>query len=177
MGEQLENIIDFTLTYNQYKRQLFNYTIKMVNDRLTCEDIIQNVFLKLFENLNRIRNNDSIQCWLFSTVRNEIYSYYRKKKVRIDQYGSEDTDEVEIESQHHIENEYDNKEMKEIIINELNKMAIEQREVFLLKEYGGLSYKEIADVMKIDEELVKSRLFKTRQKLIRKLSKLFFENP
>lgn len=147
----------------------------MVNDRLTCEDIIQNVFLKLFENLKRIRNADSIQYWLFSTVRNEIYSYYRKKKVRVDQYRCDDADEIEIESPDQIENEYDNKEMKEIIINELNKMGIDQREVFLLKEYGGLSYKEIADVMKIEEELVKSRLFKTRQKLIKRISKIVME--
>jgi len=171
--DRLQNIIDFTLTYNQYKRQLFNYTIKMVNDRLTCEDIIQNVFLKLFENLNRIRSKNSIQYWLFSTVRNEIYSYYRKKKVRIDQFGNDNCENVEIEDSLQIEDDFDKKEMREIIINELNKIAIEQREVFLLKEYGGLSYKEIADVLKIDEELVKSRLFKTRQKLIKKLSQLF----
>lgn len=175
MGEQLENIIDFTLTYNQYKRHLFNYTLKMVNDRLTCEDIIQNVFLKLFENLKRIRNADSIQYWLFSTVRNEIYSYYRKKKVRIDQFGSDDADEIDIESPDKIENDLDNKELNEIILNEVNKMAIDQREVFLLKEYGGLSYKEIAEVMNIDEELVKSRLFKTRQKLIKKLAPILNE--
>lgn len=175
MGEQLENIIDFTLTYNQYKRHLFNYTLKMVNDRLTCEDIIQNVFLKLFENLKRIRNADSIQYWLFSTVRNEIYSYYRKKKVRIDQFSADDADEIDIESPDKIENDLDNKELNEIILNELNKMAIDQREVFLLKEYGGLSYKEIAEVMNIDEELVKSRLFKTRQKLIKRLSKIIME--
>jgi RNA polymerase sigma-70 factor (ECF subfamily) len=147
----------------------------MVNDRLTCEDIIQNVFLKLFENLKRIRNAESIQYWLFSTVRNEIYSYYRKKKVRIDQFGSDDTDEIDIESPDKIENDLDNKEMNEIILNELKKMAIDQREVFLLKEYGGLIYKEIAEVMNIDEELVKSRLFKTRQKLIKRLSKIVME--
>lgn len=175
MGDQLQNIIDFTLTYNQYKRQLYNYTIKMVNNHLTCEDIIQNVFLKLFENMKRIRNIESIQYWLFTTVRNEIYNYYRKKKVRVDQYGSDDVEEIEIESPDNIENDYDNKEMKEIIINELNKMAIEQREVFILKEYGGLSYKEIAGLMKIDEEIVKSRLFKIRQKLIKRLSKIVVE--
>jgi RNA polymerase sigma factor (sigma-70 family) len=55
-------------------------------------------------------------------------------------------------------------------MNELNKMDIGQRDVFLLKEYGGLSYKEISVMMGINEELVKSRLHKTRQKLIRKLS-------
>ena len=54
-------------------------------------------------------------------------------------------------------------------MNELNGMAFEQREVFILKEYAGLSYKEIASVMNIDESLVKSRLFKTRQKLVKRL--------
>ncbi|MDQ7817841.1 MAG: sigma-70 family RNA polymerase sigma factor [Melioribacteraceae bacterium] len=175
MGAPLENIIDFTLTYNQYKRQLFNYTLKMVNDRLTCEDIIQNVFLKLFENLKRIRNSESIQFWLFSTVRNEVYSYYRRKKVRLDQFGAEDSDEIEIDSGERLALTIEQNEMRELVNKELNRIPIEQRELFILREYGGLSYKEIADVMNIDEELVKSRLFKTRQKLIKRLSKIVTE--
>jgi RNA polymerase sigma-70 factor (ECF subfamily) len=175
LGAPLENIIDFTLTYNQYKRQLFNYTLKMVNDRLTCEDIIQNVFLKLFENLKRIRNSESIQYWLFSTARNEVYSFYRRKKVRLDQFGAEDSDEMEIDSGERLILDFEQNELRELVNKELNRMAIDQREVFILKEYGGLSYKEIADVMKIDEELVKSRLFKTRQKLILRLSKIVTE--
>lgn len=175
MGAQLENIIDFTLTYNRYKRQLFNYTLKMVNERLTCEDIIQNVFLKLFERIESIRNPESIQYWLFSTVRNEIYTYYRHKKIRVDQFSAVDSDEVDIASSDQIESDFENNEIKEIVMRELEQMTIEQKEVFLLREYGGLSYKEIAEVMKIDEELVKSRLFKTRQKLIKRLSKILVE--
>jgi RNA polymerase sigma-70 factor (ECF subfamily) len=175
LGAPLENIIDFTLTYNQYKRQLFNYTLKMVNDRLTCEDIIQNVFLKLFENLKKIRNSESVQYWLFSTARNEVYSFYRRKKVRLDQFGAEDSDEIEIDSGERLILDFEQYELRELVNKELNKMAIDQREVFILKEYGGLSYKEIADLMKIDIELVKSRLFKTRQKLILRLSKIVTE--
>jgi RNA polymerase sigma-70 factor (ECF subfamily) len=57
-------------------------------------------------------------------------------------------------------------------MNELELLPQEQKEVYLLREYSGLSYKEIADIQQIDEELVKSRLFKTRQKLIKKVSKL-----
>jgi RNA polymerase sigma-70 factor (ECF subfamily) len=147
----------------------------MVNDRLTCEDIIQNVFLKLFENLKRIRNSESIQFWLFSTVRNEVYSYYRRKKVRLDQFGAEDSDEIEIDSGERLALTIEQNEMRELVNKELNRIPIEQRELFILREYGGLSYKEIADVMNIDEELVKSRLFKTRQKLIKRLSKIVTE--
>ncbi len=144
----------------------------MVSDRLTCEDIIQNTFIKLFENLKNIRVKESIQYWLFTTVRNEIYTHYRHKKIRLDQYYAEDADEIDVLSDSNIEFDYEKAELKEMIMEQLDKLAIEQRDVFLLKEYAGLCYKEIAEVMNIDEELVKSRLFKVRQRLIRNLSKI-----
>lgn len=142
----------------------------MIYDKMVCEDIIQNAFIKLFENLDKIRIKESVQYWLFSTVRNDIYTYFRRKKIRVDQFYAEDSDEINIVSNDQIEYDFEQKEMRELIMNELNKMDIGQRDVFLLKEYGGLSYKEIAVMMDINEELVKSRLHKTRQKLIKKLS-------
>ncbi len=142
----------------------------MIYDKMVCEDIIQNAFIKLFENLDKIRIKESVQYWLFSTVRNDIYTYFRRKKIWVDQFYAEDSDEINTISNDQIEYDFEQKEMRELIMNELNKMDIGQRDVFLLKEYGGLSYKEIAAMMDIGEELVKSRLHKTRQKLIKKLS-------
>ncbi|MCK7525290.1 MAG: hypothetical protein MZV64_50615 [Ignavibacteriales bacterium] len=57
-------------------------------------------------------------------------------------------------------------------MNELEVMNEDFSEVFVLKEYSGLSYKEIASLLEIDEDLVKSRLYKARQKLINKISKI-----
>ena len=143
----------------------------MLSDRMMCEDIIQNVFVKFFENMYRIRNNERIDVWLFKTTRNEIYTVYRNKKIHVDQFGVLDADEIDIGSSTRIDEELELKDMNEIIMKELDKITIEQRDVFLLKEYSGLSYKEIAEMMNIGENLVKSRLYKTRQKLIKKLSK------
>jgi len=175
LSAQFEHIIDFTLTYNLFKRQLLNYTYKMINDKLTSEDIIQNVFLKLFERIATIRNPESIQYWLFTTVRNEIFSYYRSKKIKIDQFYVDNSNDIDIPSEELIYEKTETLELKELIMNELNKMPFEQREVFLLKEYGELSYKEISQIMNINEELVKSRLFNTRQRLVKKLSKILTE--
>jgi len=138
---------------------------------MSAEDIAQNVFLKLYENLPGIQKKESINYWLFHTAKNEVYTYLRKKKSNVDQFNVDDTDEIEIKSEFDFRILIELKETKEIIMNELNKMPFEQKEVFILKEYGGLSYKEIASVMEIDENLVKSRLFKTRQKLINCLAK------
>lgn len=173
MQNSSQKIIEFTLVYNQHKNALFNFTLKMVSNRMVCEDIVQNVFVKLFENLEKIRNANGVRSWLFTTARNEIYTFYRNKKIHIDQYGVEDSDELDLENSVKMEDEFEIRETSEIVLSSLNALPVEQKEVFLLKEYGGFSYKEISTIMNIDENLVKSRLFKTRQKLISKLSKIF----
>lgn len=172
MSESTENIVEFTLIYNRHKTRLYNYARKMLGDTMTCEDIIQNVFVKFFENMSGIRNSERIDVWLFTATRNAIYTFYRTKKSHVDQFSVQDTDELEIGSSIRIDEEFEMKELNGLIMNELDKLSVDQRDVFLLKEYGGLSYKEISDVMNIDENLVKSRLYKTRQRLINKLSKV-----
>jgi RNA polymerase sigma-70 factor (ECF subfamily) len=144
----------------------------MISDTMTAEDIVQNVFLKLFERMDTIRNKNSIRYWIFTAVRNEVYMFIRSKKVKADQFNVIDSDELEVESGEDISAQVELNETKNIIMQELNKMPNEQKEVFILKEYSGFSYKEISALLKINEGLVKSRLFKARQKLIGRLSSL-----
>ena len=172
MTDNTENIVDFTLVFNRFKKKLYNYVLKMTEDIMLTEDIVQDIFLKLYQNINSIRSKENINYWLFTTARNEVYGYYRRKRIRTDQYNVEDTNEVEIVSEESLEYEIEKKEIKELMINELNKLPVEQREVFILKEYSGLKYTEIGDILGIEEKLVKSRLNKVRTKIINKISKL-----
>jgi RNA polymerase sigma-70 factor, ECF subfamily len=144
----------------------------MTEDRMLTEDIVQDIFVKLYQNLDVLRFKTNVNYWLFTTARNEVYAFYRRKKIRTDQFNVESTDDIEVESKESIENEIENNEVKELIQIELNNLPPDQREIFILKEYSGLSYKEIATLMEIDKELVKSRLYKVRQKLINRISKL-----
>lgn len=144
----------------------------MTSDRLTTEDITQNVFLKLFENIERIENKDRIEIWLFKTAKNEAFNFYREKNSHVDEFDVEDSDEIEISSGHDIIEILELNDLKEKIQEELNNIPSEQKEVFILKELGNLSYNEIAEILVIDENLVRSRLFSARKKLIMKLSKI-----
>lgn len=139
---------------------------------MACEDIIQNTFMKLYENLDKIKDSSKIEFWLFTTVRNQIYTLFRNKKIHVDQYAVADADEIDIDSDFKLEEKFDELELKEIVMKELDKLPVEQKEVYLLKEYGGFSYKEIGEMMCIDSDLVKSRLRLTREKLIKKISKM-----
>lgn len=165
--------IDFTIYYNKYKSKIYNYTLRMVNDRDTAEDILQEVFIKLFENFTGIQNKNSIVFWLFKTAQNAVYTYYNyKNKFKNSTNINDDIDEIEeIPADVDIITGLEEKELKQLIHQSIDLLPLEQKEVYLLKEYGDLSYKEIADLLKIDTELVKSRIYKARQKLIKIISK------
>jgi RNA polymerase sigma-70 factor (ECF subfamily) len=144
----------------------------MTADRMLTDDIIQEVFIKLYGNLELIRSKQSIQYWLFKTARNEFFTLSRNTKLKKLYDEAEDYDDVEIEDTISLEDEFEHKELTKLIADELDKIRIDQREIFILKEYSGLTYKEIASLMDIDVEEVKSRLYKVRQKLIKRISKL-----
>ncbi len=136
---------------------------------MTAEDITQSTFLKLYENFESLQIKESVNYWIFRTARNEYYNYYKREKRKSEineNLISTKQDEFELESYIEL------KEMKKIVLSELDKMEREQKEVYLLKEYGGLSYKEISETLEVDVNLVKSRLYKVRQKLINRISKL-----
>ena len=159
-------LIEFTLIFNKYKNSLFYFTLKMVNDNMLAEDIVQNTFIKLYDNMNRIRNFGSIKPWLYKTARNEMIGQIRKSgkyfnTIDEDHYSFEFTE---------IHMEVENKELKEIINAQLDLLTPDFKEIYVLREYSGLTYSEIASVLNIDEDLVKSRLYKIRQKLIKYVS-------
>ena len=136
------------------------------------DDIVQDVFIKLYQNLDLIRNKDSVLAWLFKSARNELYSLYRNTKLKKLYVESEDYEEIEKVADFSLSEEFEYRELNAIMMKELENINPDQKEIFVLKEYSGLSYKEIAVLIEIDEELVKSRLYKVRQKLIKRISKL-----
>ncbi len=172
MHTSKENIVLFMKHYNKHKQAVYNYCLKMLGDREKTNDVVQNVFMKFFENISLIRDKDKIPVWLFTTARNEIYGSYREKRTPVDYIDGEQLEEINIASSENLAKDIEMAELKNIVLSELKTFSDENRETFYLREFGQLSYKEISQIMKTDINLVKSRLYKTRQKLIEKLSKL-----
>lgn len=172
MQDEENKIIEFTILFNRYKKSIYNYALKMLRDKMRADDVVQDVFIKLFENLNNIYNKQSVQFWLFKTARNEMVGYLRSTKNKKLITTVVDLEEVEVENKENLAEQIENKELRKLIFSELQNINDDFKEVFVLREYSGLSYKEIASLLEIDEELVKSRLYKARQKLINKISKL-----
>jgi RNA polymerase sigma-70 factor, ECF subfamily len=159
--------------YHDNKTRLYNYVRKMVGDGTVSEDIIQTVFLKFFESISDIRNKDSYHFWLFKAARNEVYKFYKNKRIRVDQFNTTDTESLEIHSAMNVEIEYEEKELFELIGRELEFLPVEQKEIYILKEYSGLSYKEISDITGIEENVLRKRFYDAKNKLISRLSNIY----
>lgn len=162
----------FLNIFHSTKKKIYNYVLRMTYDRMMSEDIVQDVYMKFFESIDKLNSSSRAEIWLFTTARNEIYQYYRKKKIHMDKFNPEDIDNVDLSSGESIEDQLELKDIRNHLQDELMFIPPEQKEVFLLKEYGGLSYKEISEMMNIDVELVKSRLHKVRKKIIDRISRI-----
>ena len=166
----MQDILDFTLYYNRHKKKLFNYTLRMIGNRMATEDILQTVFMRFYQNMGNIRHGVAIEFWLFKAVRNEIYSWLRSKKRLSENQFQEDISEIELETGSTPDSQIIEMEKKELVLAAVNSLPPEQKEVILLKEFSGLSYDEISEICGIEPGLVKSRLYAARQKLIVKLA-------
>jgi len=167
---------DFLLAYAKLKQPVYNYVLKMIRDKQQSEDIVQNTFLKLFSNMHLIRQKESIPQWVFRSARNDIYQYFRTKRTHVDSFNVANVDEIHEASPENPESQYELLNIKEVVNQELDKLPVEQKDVFLLREYNCLSYREIAELLDTEEELVKSRLYKARTKLIARLKTLIIFN-
>ncbi len=139
----------------------------MTKDRMIAGDIIQSAFEKFYLNMQGIIKAESARYWLFTTVRNLVYEHFRRQKIRL----AEDITEVELSDEYSNPDViFEAKELKQSVNESIDKLGADLKEVFVLKEYGGLSYEEIAAALSIEEKLVKSRLFNARRKLLKILS-------
>lgn len=152
--------IKFTLMYAKYKKPLYNYLIKMGSTGAQAEDIVHGVYIKYYERMESILEDQKTEYWLFRTARNQMYDIFRRNSVRKHEPIGENI--LAYENPTIL---IERKELEEAINEQLQKLPPEQSEPFLLRVISGLSYQEIADMLQLSEKLVKSRIHNTREKL------------
>jgi RNA polymerase sigma-70 factor (ECF subfamily) len=147
----LRNQANFAYLIRRYKNKLFYY-IKRISGfpEEEVEDILQDVFLKVYKNLNAFNNDFKFSSWIYGIAHNETISAYRKKRSRPQKINLEvDEDGVEkIASDFDLDKEINAKLTGEEVALALSRMEEKYREVIVLKFLEGLDYREISDVIK-----------------------------
>jgi RNA polymerase sigma-70 factor (ECF subfamily) len=145
--------------YDRYKRALFVYGTRMLGDGDAARDLVQDVFLKVFGNRERMERPERFRSWLFTVARNHCISQMRRNRRATSlEHAPDRAFAVEPEPSR-IEAEQD----ALLVRAALAAIKEEYREVLVLREYERLSYAEIAEITGTTEEGVRSRLFKARR--------------
>ncbi len=140
------------------------------------EDIAQDIFLKLFRSIERFDLTRGVKftTWTFTFVRNHCFDILKKRRLHTTSLtyldGEEKQREVPDPSMRPPSLNLENSELGEKIEEALGRLGEEQRMVFVLREYEGLDYNAIAQVMGVSEGTVKSRLHRAKQALRERLA-------
>ena len=154
----------FVSLYNRYKAPIFSYCLKMLLDRDLAQDVMQETFLRIYENRDRLLNTHSFRAWTFTIARNQCLNQFRlsNKHVQLDDDYAASLPQAAAQSQVAT---LEKSEQIELVNHFLGQLKPEYREVLVLREYQNLTYDEIAAVTRSTLSAVKSRLFKARRKL------------
>jgi RNA polymerase sigma-70 factor (ECF subfamily) len=161
----------------KYQGRVYAMAYGMVRNREDARDITQEAFVKAYRNLDSFRLESSFYTWLYRIAMNLAIDFVRKRNRRetsgFDETIASREDDGSIAEIHHEDGPSRQLERKQLfgrIMDAMEKLPEDQRQVILLRELDGLQYKEIADVMGIPEGTVMSRLFYARKKLQKLLS-------
>lgn len=150
-----------------YKR-IYNFGYKFFMDHDMAMEVSQKTFISMCKNLNALQDNARFKSWLYKIAVNYCREEARKIKgsraLSFDVvWNSEAENSPNWESSSHRndnpERQLQQTELSDILQSALHELNDEQREVVIMKEYEGLKFREIAEVLNISENTVKSRMY------------------
>jgi RNA polymerase sigma-70 factor, ECF subfamily len=180
---QASDRAEFARLVDMYSNQIYRLAMKILGDTNDAEDVLQETFIKAFRSLPAFEGRSSISTWLYRIAANEALMLVRKRKPEINTVSSDaDSDDDEVSPPTQIvdwcclpENELLSAEGKQFLDQAIQTLSPNLRIVFILRDIQGLSIRETADVLKISEMAVKTRLLRARLQLREALSAYYGE--
>lgn len=156
----------------RHQQRVFALVGGILRRREDVEDVAQQVFLKAFVSLRRFDQRSAFSTWLYKITVNECWDYLRKKKVRPLVYES-DLSEEQVSRLDGIVSQdrppvgpSERAEARDMIERMLEKLPEQDRQLLLLKEVEGFSVEELAEILKLNVNTVKVRLFRARGRVM-----------
>jgi len=156
----------FQIVFDKYYNPLCNYALTFTKNADSSEDIVQELFVKIWEDRRDLLNDETIRYYLFTATRNNCITWLRgRKNAVILEWNEQDhgsvTDPGAISGYRDCDRETDPALLKEAI----DRLPPKCREVFLLSRFSKMSYKDIAASLGISTKTVENQLSKALRML------------
>ena len=151
-----------------YEGQLKAYIARLTNvDNEEVDDILQEAFIKVYQNINNYDSDFKFSSWLYRIVRNETISHWRKNKKRLEDVQLDITEDFifNLRADTDLVEEQDKKFVKEDIEAALNKLSFKYKEVIILRYLEDRDYQDISDIIKKPINTVGTLLNRAKKEL------------
>jgi RNA polymerase sigma factor (sigma-70 family) len=158
----------FNLLVWRWEKPLFNFTYKYVGDAHLAQDLVQETFIRVLRSIHGYEYRAAFSTWLYRIAINLCKDHFRKKKLPMvslhDYYTTSSGDRVYVKDSVADEGAQSDEALaasrrEELVRRLLAGLRDEQRIVILMKEYQGLTFREIAEILDVPEGTVKARLY------------------
>ncbi|MCF8415280.1 MAG: RNA polymerase sigma factor [Crocinitomicaceae bacterium] len=150
----------FDELYARYSGPLLGYFMRMLwRDREKSEDFVHDLFAKIIRKPDYFDMERSFKTWVYSVANNMCKNEYKKQEVRKGMSNGLDNHYTLFDDSVNVIGEVQDAFFKEAFEESMKKLDDKHREAFALRHIEGLSIKEIAEVLEINEGTIKSRLF------------------
>lgn len=152
----------FGILVRRWERPIYSLAVRMLGRDEDAYDICQETFLSAFRNLNSFRGEAKFSSWLYRIAINCCHSRLRKHSEKSNTSIDEQVEEHGLEPSDHrvdLHDELYRREAADLVRKALAALPPEMRQVIVMKEYEGLKFHEIADILGVPVSTVKTRLY------------------
>ncbi len=157
----------FTELIQRYQHKVYNSTYRILGNHEDALDMAQESFIRVYKSIGKFKGNSSFSTWLFRITTNICRDELRKRQrnLKTDSFSQAKDQKKTLKNLEEIDNPEKitmSNELNATIQKKIDQLPSKQKTVFVLREFEGLSYKEIAEVLEISIGTVKSRLSRAR---------------
>ena len=162
----------FNQVVQAYRKRILGTIARLIGRPEDVEDVGQEVFLRLYFSLDQLRTAEVFEPWLYRLTVNAAYDYLRKQRRRRESRMSDLSEQQVMMADAAAGGKQNAEETRRIKIREtvddlLGKISEEDRILLILKEVDGLSLKELEKIYRVNENALKVRLFRARQRVLK----------
>jgi RNA polymerase sigma-70 factor (ECF subfamily) len=152
----------------RFRGRLINVVGRFINDRDRAEDIVQEVFLRVYRNRQRYERKGKFSTWIFTIAVNLAKNEIRRKVRRRGEISLEGMEEAigpstaTADRSPGAEESLGREQLREMVTEAIEKLPVRYREAVVLRDIEGLAYEEIASILRIPGGTVRSRINRGR---------------
>lgn len=135
----------FNLLVRKYQEKIYYFVRRMVIDHDDSDDVVQNIFIKVWNNLGSFREDSKLFTWIYRIAVNESLSFLKSKQLR--SYLSLSSPEAQMVKALHDDSFFDGPEIQRRLSEAIIRLPKKQQLVFNMRYYDDLSYDEISEIV------------------------------